>query len=63
MYKPPEVAKAEAIRKKRNEFEAEVAKISEAYRKRRREEARLQAIKDARARARYKRQNPGGKRY
>ena len=63
MYKPPEVAKAGAIRKKRNEFEAEVAKISEAYKSRRREEAKLQAIKDARARARYQRQNSGGKRY
>lgn len=60
-YKTPETVREQAVQARQNEFEAEVAKISEAYRKRKKEEARLRAIKDARAGARYKRQNLSGR--
>lgn len=59
-YITPEQRKQEAAKKCSATFNAEVMKISTAYRKERREAAKRRAIQEARARAKYKRENAGG---
>ena len=56
-YRSEDARKKAALNAKRNEFDTEVLRISDAYRRRKKEEARQQAIKDARARARYAREH------
>lgn len=51
-----EERRAEAVKRQRLKFDAEVAAISRNYRHHKKEQARLRAIKDARMRQRYERE-------
>jgi hypothetical protein len=59
-YTTPEDRKEAARKRAQQRFDDENLKISRAFYKRKKEEAKQRAIKAAKARARQKRQNPGG---
>lgn len=55
-YVTKEQRRAEAVKRQRDKFNAEVARTSRIYRHHKKEQARLRAIKDARMRQRYERE-------